>query len=241
MKKKLQLLLCWLITSIIIILAPQITLAYTYPTSRRSSSSYSLEWIILPVLLLVVGFAATMVVQRKKAGKGVTTGPPKVSSAVQEKLLHGESPLKEIMCGRADYVATDKRLLRFSVTGFEPLEYASISAINYKTSRSKKLAARVVIGLFQFTMTWTIILIWVFAFDSSVINVNVMDAIMVTIIGVVIFVICFFALSRDFGYYEIANKTAGKSKPWQINRSPEYLDNANIEDFIKTVKERITV
>ena len=244
MKSKLKFLLCWLITSIILTMIPQIALAFTYPNPRRTTNSGDSSWILIPIAVIVVGFVVMIYFQRRKASKEAAKGTQadiKVSSVVQAKLLPNEKPIRQLNIGRSDFVATDKRLLRFSAGGFQSMEYTNISGISYKTSPGKKLAARIVIGLCMILLIWITIFIWISVFDHSVSNVDVMDAIIITVVTVGIGIIGVMGASRDFGFYQVESKAIdqGALKSWQITRPPLYFGNINVDEFVKTVKEHI--
>jgi protein-S-isoprenylcysteine O-methyltransferase Ste14 len=241
MKNTIRFLFGLVISFIALAVIPQAAIAFTYPGGGHSSSSGNSSWIIIPIAVFLVIFIITIVYQRRKAGKVIPVGPVNVSSVVQEKLLPGESPIRQLSNGRADYVATDKRLLRFSSSGFEQIEYTGIAAVNYKTSGGKKAAVRILIGFCLLIMLAITVGIWVASFDSSIRNVSTTDAIIVTIIAGVIGVIGLLALSRDFGFYQIESKPGVQSNAgsWRIVRPPAYFGNANVDEFIKILKEHL--
>jgi len=250
-KYKWRFLFGWVITFVGLIIIPQSALAYTYPGSGDTNDS-GFKWIFILLAILVIGIAVTAYIKRRQANRisGASSGqnrngmPPtiKVSSVVEEKLLPGEKAIRQISSGRSDFVATDKRLLRFSAAGCEPIEYAKMSDVSYKTSPGKILAVRIIIGFCVLVMVWVTGVIWISAFDSSVSNVSVTDAIIITLVCIGVIALGLLGASRDFGYYQIESQTYDQAtlKPWRITRPPGYWGNAGVDEFIKTMKERIT-
>lgn len=232
------------LSCIVIALVSISTLAFTYPSSGSRTSSGSSSWIFIPLVVLAIGAGALVYTQRRRASKEANkakSGDIKVSTVIQQKLLPDEKPIGQLNNGRADFVATNKRLLRFSSGGFQPLDYVQISDVSYKTSSSKKLAARVAIGLCMIVMLLITIFIWISAFDESVRNVSITDAIIITVVAAGIGVIGFMAATRDFGFYQVESTAYDKAnlKSWQITRPPAYFGNANVDEFVKTVKEQL--
>jgi protein-S-isoprenylcysteine O-methyltransferase Ste14 len=239
MKNKTRFLIGLVISFVALMVVSQPALAFTYPSSRHSSSS-SPTWLFILIIIVVAAFLGIIIYQRRKAKPG-SAGPGKVSSIVQDKLVPGENVIRQLSNGKADFVATDKRLLRFSGKGFEQLNYTDIAAVNYKTSGGKKAATRVLIGVCLLIMLGITVGIWAAAFSSSVRNVSKLDAVIVTIVAVGIGIVGFLAMSRDFGFYQIESKQGVITDPgsWRIVRPPAYLGNANVEEFAKTIKERL--
>lgn len=177
----------------------------------------------------------------------------KFPRVVQEKLLPDEKPVRQLASGRSNFVATNKRLLRFSAGGFEPLDYQKISAVSYQTSPSDR-TVRIIIGfalimLLLLTIgTWIYTLIYIFSplrisiFSASV-RTSVTDAVIITLACGVNGVIGIISAARHMDYYQIESKTYDQinNKSWQITRRPWYLGNSDVEEFVKTVKEQITI
>jgi protein-S-isoprenylcysteine O-methyltransferase Ste14 len=238
MKNKIKVLFALVMSLIGLMFITQPVLAYTYPSSRHSSSG-SPTWIFIPIIVVVIAFMALMIYQRRKAKPAA--GPGKITSIIQDKLAPGENVIRQLSGQKADFVATDKRLLRFSGKGFEQINYTDIAAVNYKTSGSKKVATRILIGVCLLVLLGITVGIWAAAFDSSVRNVSKLDAVIVTIVAVGIGIVGFLAMSRDFGFYQIESKQGvlTDSGSWRIIRPPAYFGNANVEEFVKTLKEHL--
>jgi hypothetical protein len=218
-------------------------MAYTYPSSRRSSSGDS-SWIFIPIIIVVVIFIVSFAMQRIKAGKEAADqkrGEIQVSSVIQEKLLPEEKVLRKVNSGRAEFVATDKRLLRFSSKGCEPLEYSQISAVSYNTSARRKLAVVLIIGFCMLILLGLTIGIWVSAFDSSVRNVSVMDALIITVVCALIGFVGYLGIKHDYGYYQIESDSYEKTnaKSWRLLRPLAFLGTANLTGFIEAVKKQL--
>jgi hypothetical protein len=250
MKTKLKFLFCLVTTLAGFMLLSQTAVAYTYPDSSKSSSGAA-SAVIIPLVLLAIGFVAVAIVRSRRANRvsqpdksgnsAITQGSTKVSKVVEEKLLPGEKVITEISAGRSDFVATDKRLLRFSAGGCEALEYAKISEVSYKVPQGKRLAGRITLGLCAVILLMIAVGIWVGgALDPSVRNVSISDA---TIVSLVCIGIAGFSLwgikSLDFGYYQIESQTSDKTtiKGWRLPRP--LFARARVDGFVKAVKERI--
>jgi hypothetical protein len=220
---------------------PQAALAYTYQTYSHHSSNSG--WVFIPILLFVLALGGTIIYQRSKSAKPNVAGPIKISSIVQQKLEAGENPLRLINNGKADFVATDKRVLRFSRDGFEQLKYSEIASVEYKSSAGKKTVTRVLMVFCAIVAVGIAIGIWSAAFDSSVRNVSKLDAVIVSVVVIGLLLMCFMAFSRDFGFYQVELKqgVAADAKSWRIIRPPAYMGNANVIDFIQVIKQHLVL
>jgi hypothetical protein len=233
--------------TLVISIIPQTALAFTYQSSnhRTETDSGDSSWIFIPIIILAIGFIVMIYYQRIKTKKDAWNGDQteiNVSSVVQDKLLPNEKPIRKLTNKHSDFVATNKRLLRFSAGRFEPIDYNNISTVSYKTSRGRKIATRVIIGFCMIMMLWITLAIWAALFDSSVTNVSLTDVIIITLVCSGIWVVGIMAASQDFGYYQIESKVYNQTnlKSWQIIRPPWYFGNINVDEFIKTVKKQIT-
>ena len=164
----------------------------------------------------------------------------KVSKVIQDKLLPDEKVTAQILVDQLDFVATDKRLLRFSASGCEALEYAKISAISYKIQHSKRLTSRIVLGVCVVVMLWIGIAILMGALNQTYGNLSISGGI---IIGLLCIGIAGFGLwaikSIDFGYYQIESQEHDRAPigGWRLYRP--LFARARVDVFVKTVKECI--
>lgn len=247
MKNKLRLLFCIVAALTGFMLLPQTAVAFTYPEPSNKSSGLPLAGIVLLFVLLayliaviVTSWRANRANRLDKSGNAtITQGRIKVSKMVEEKLLPGEKAIAEIPAGRSDFVATDKRLLRFSAGGCEALEYAKMSGISYKVPRGIYLAIRITLGLGAVILFVIAVGMWVGFFDPST-NVSISEA---TIISLVCIGIAGCALwgirSIDYGYYQIESQTFDKStiRGWRLPR--RLNTRARVDGFVKAIEERI--
>jgi membrane protein implicated in regulation of membrane protease activity len=182
----------------------------------------------------------------KDAGKGAQT-EIKVSSVVQKKLLPDEKPIRQLTSGRSNFVATDKRLLRFSAGGCEALDYHDISAVSYKTSPQNK-TMRMVIGIVLILLLLFIVGVWIYtliytsssariSISSATVSTSWSDAIIITLVFAVLIVFGLVTMMSKYHYYQIESKAYDQNniKSWQIIR------RAKVEEFVKTITERITL
>lgn len=164
----------------------------------------------------------------------------KVSEAVREKLLPGEKVIAQTLAGRSDFVATDKRLLRFSSGGCEALEYAKISAVSYKIQHSRRLTARIILGVCVIIMLWIGIAVLVGALNRTYGNLSISAGI---IIGLLCIGIAGFGLwairALDFGYYQIESQEYDRTaiEGWRLSRP--LFARARVDAFVRTVRERV--
>ena len=187
-----------------------------------------------------------MDVQRSKdVEKGALT-EIKVSSVVKKKLLPDEKPIRQFTSGRSNFVATDKRLLRFSVGGFETLDYHDISAVSYKTSPQNK-TTRMIIGIVLILLTLFLVGVWIYTWiytsssssisvSSATVSTSWRDAIILTLVFAFLIIFGLVTLRSKNYYYQIESKAYDQNniKSWQI------IKRANAEEFVKTITERIT-
>ena len=106
----------------------------------------------------------------------------KVSKVVEEKLLPEEKVIAQILAGRSDFVATDKRLLRFSAGRCEALAYAKISAVSYRVQHSKRLTSRIILGVCVIIMLWIGIAILVGALNRTYGNLSISAGIIISLL-----------------------------------------------------------
>jgi hypothetical protein len=164
----------------------------------------------------------------------------KVSKVVEEKLLPGEKVIAQTLAGRSDFVATDKRLLRFSAGGCETLEYAKISEVSYKVPHGKRLAYRIVLGLCVVILLWIAVAILVGALDHTYSNLSISEGIIISLLCIGIAGFGLWAIkSLDFGYYQIESQKSDKTtiEGWRLPRP--LFARARVDGFVKAVKERI--
>ena len=165
----------------------------------------------------------------------------KVSKVIEEKLMPGEKVIAQTLAGRSDFVATDKRLLRFSAGGCEALEYTKISEVSYKVPHGKRLAARITLGLCAVILLMIAVGIWVGgALDPSVRNVSISDATIVSLVCIGIVGFSLWGIKYlDFGYYQIQSQEYDKTtiEGWRLPRP--LFARARVDGFVKAVKERI--
>jgi hypothetical protein len=163
-----------------------------------------------------------------------------ISKVVEEKLLPGEKVIAQTLAGRSDFVATDKRLLRFSAGGCEALEYAKISAVSYKVQHGKRLTSRIILGVCVVIMLWIGIAILVSALNQTYGNLSISEG---TIISLLCIGIAGFGLwaikSIDFGYYQIESQEHDRTaiEGWRLPRP--LFARARVDTFVNTVKEHI--
>ena len=163
-----------------------------------------------------------------------------VSKVVEEKLLPGESVISQTLAGRSDFVATDKRLLRFSVGGCEALEYAKISAVSYKVQHSKRLTSRIVLGVCVVIMLWIGVAILVGALNRTYGNLSISAGIIISLLCIGIAGFGLWAMkSLDFGYYQIERQEPDRTdiESWRLPRP--LFAGARVDAFVKTVRDRI--
>ncbi len=228
-------------------LIAQPALAYTYPSSRGSSSS-NMAW--LPLGIIAVAFVAFGVVMQRQMGKigmlpgdASAAGPDgtiKVSEVVKAKLMPGEKPLAQMPSTGADFVATDKRVLRFSSGGAQAIEYASLSGATYETPRGRRLAVAgllVILGIIAGAMG---IGIFVDGIQGTSRNNNALTGTLVLIFCLALAAGCLLvARYQDFGFYQLRSRAPGAIAPqqWQIKRHP--FARKRIDGFARIVTDRI--
>jgi hypothetical protein len=176
-----------------------------------------------------------------KSGNSPTTQDGiKVSEVVEEKLLPGEKVIAQTLAGRSDFVATDKRLLRFSAGGYEALEYAKISEVSYKVLHGKRLAYRIILGLCVVILLWIAVAILVGALNHTYSNLSISEGIIISLVCIGIAGFGLWAIkSLDFGYYQIESQEYDKTtiEGWRLPRP--LFARARVDAFVETVKERI--
>jgi len=164
----------------------------------------------------------------------------KVSKVVEEKLLPSEKAIAQTLAGRSDFVATDKRLLRFSAGGCEALEYAKISEVSYKVQHGKRLTYRIVLGLCVVIMLWIGLAILVGALNHTYGNLSVSEGIIISLLCIGIAGFGLWTIkSLDFGYYQIESQEYDRTaiEDWRLPRP--LFAKARVDAFAKTVKNRI--
>ena len=250
MKNKLRFLFCIVAALTGFILLPQTALAFGYDSSR--SSSGLTPALLVPFVFifgaLAINFIVEVVVSRqsyrasgldKSGSPTITQGGIKVSKMVEEKLLPSEKAIAEIPAARSDFVATDKRLLRFSAGGCEALEYAKISGVSYKISQGKRLAARITLGLCAVIVLILLVFVWVGFFDPSV-NVSTSEITIFSLISIGIVGLALWGIKvLDYGYYQIESQTFDKTTTsgWRLPR--RFFGRAIVDGFVKVIEERI--
>jgi len=248
-KTKPKVLLSLALAIFALLLMAQPVLAYTYPSSRRSSSSSSTAALI-PMGIIAVGFVAYAVaLQRQGSKMGFMPTDPKaagpdgtikVSEVVKAKLLPGEKPLAQMPSGRADFVATDQRLLRFSSGGSKAVEYGSLSGASYETPKGRRMAAGIVLAVCALVAGGLGIGVFASSFDSSVRNVSVFEGVLMLIFCLALAACCILvAVYQDFGFYQFRARTTGAIAPqeWQIKRHP--FARKRVDGFARIVSDRI--
>ena len=164
----------------------------------------------------------------------------KVSKTAEEKLLPDEKVISQILAGGSDFVATDKRLLRFSAGGCETLEYAKISAVSYRVQHSRRLTARIVLGVCVVIMLWIGIAILVGALNRTYGNLSIPAGIIISLLCIGIAGFGLWAIrALDFGYYQIESQEYDRTaiEGWRLPRS--LFAKARVDAFAKAVRERI--
>ena len=250
MKNKLRLLFCLIATLVGLMLLSQTALAYTYPDSPNESSGSALAVIML-LVLLAIGLTTVVIVRSRRASRvsgpdksgnpAITQDGIKVSKMVEEKLLPGEKVIAQTLAGRSDFVATDKRLLRFSAGGCEALEYAKISEVSYKVPHGKRLTCRIILGLCVVIMLWIGVAGLVSALNQTYGNLSISEGIIISLLCIGIAGFGLWAIkSIDFGYYQIESQEHDRTAAIEGWRLPRPLfARARVDAFVKTVKERI--
>jgi hypothetical protein len=225
-----------------LMILPMFTSAYTYGNSRSGSGNDS-SWLFIPLILFVVVIAGSIIIQRIKAKKeavDISHHKINVSSVINEKLLTDEYVLGKINNGKGEFVATDKRLLKFSSKGFQSINYSDISKVSYNTNSARKLLVRIIIGVCLLIFLAITVGVWASFFDSTVRNVSVMDAIIITVICGVIGVIGYFGASHDYGYYQVESDIhKDDEKSWRFILFPLVGNTPNIDAFVRIINENI--
>ncbi len=163
-----------------------------------------------------------------------------VSKVVEEKLLQGEKPIAEIPAANCDFVATDRRLLRFSTDGCEALDYAAMSGISYKIYHGKRIAARIVLGFCMALSIYLGLVIGIMGMISPADNMSRSQAAMVMVVFLALAAFAFVAIKTvDFGFYQVDSRMAGglALEDWRFPTHP--FTRRRIDHFIGIVKERI--
>jgi hypothetical protein len=164
----------------------------------------------------------------------------KVSEVVEEKLLPGEKVIAQTLAGPSDFVATDKRLLRFSSGGCEALEYTKISAVTYRVQHSKRLTSRIILGVCVIIMLWIGIAILVSALNRTYGNLSIPAGIIISLLCIGIAGFGLWAMrSLDFGYYQIESQECDRTtiEGWRLPRP--LFARARVDAFAKMVRDRI--
>ena len=163
-----------------------------------------------------------------------------VSKVVEEKLLPGEKVIAQTLAGRSDFVATDKRLLRFSAGRCEALEYAKISTVTYKVQYGKRRTSRIVLGICVVIMLWIGVAILVSALNQTYGNLSISEGIIISVLCIGIAGFGLWAIkSIDFGYYQVESQEYDRTaiESWRLPRP--LFARARVDAFAKTVKDRI--
>lgn len=163
-----------------------------------------------------------------------------VSKVVEEKLLPGEKVIAQTLAGRSDFVATDKRLLRFCAGRCEALDYAKISEVSYKVPHSKRLTYRIVLGLCVAIMLWIGVAILVGALNQTYGNLSISEGIIISLLCIGIAGFGLWAIkSINFGYYQIESQEYDRTttEGWRLPRP--LFARARVDAFAKIVKDRI--
>jgi uncharacterized membrane protein len=242
LKKRYRFLFCLIAAVMGVMIIPQRLFAGTYGSSYwelhpRNSLAYT-----IPALLIAVAAAVFFYFKLRKNNRDAAQGnlnQANAASLIQERLLPEEKPIRQISNHLSDFVITDKRLLCFSLGGFQALEYTNISAVNYVTNASKKRRMVIALGIVMLTVFWFSGLVVSSAFSSNIRNVSKADALLAALMFVIVFWICVLWLSVDYGYYQIESKVNSWGDSWRIVRQRSREANANVDEFIKTLKEQI--
>jgi len=150
----------------------------------------------------------------------------KFSKAVEARLLPGEKVIAGISAGRSEFVATDKRLFRFSAGRCKELEYTKISEVSHK---GPELAA--LIGLI-FCVVITLWIVVEMAFGNpDILCVIILGPLCIAFLG-----LCLWGIkSLSHGYYQIESQTFDKTalKGWRL---PCHFHRARVDEFVKTIE-----
>ena len=163
----------------------------------------------------------------------------KVSSVVKEKLMPGESVIGQVKTNISDIIATDKRLLRFSSNNYEAIEYTDISGIKYGTFGGRKITSRVLIVFCSILLIGIAAMIWAAYFDSSVRNVSLGNAVLLSIVcGVFALLSLAAVFTFDYGYYQFESLKIGKDTEKYYRLMRPMFGSSKVDNFIKTASEK---
>jgi len=148
----------------------------------------------------------------------------KFSKAVKARLLLGEEVVAGIWVRRSEFVATDKRLFRFSAGRCEELEYAKISEVSRK---GPELAA--LIGLIFCVVITLWVLVEMMFGNPDIPVVIILGPLCIASLG-----LCLWGI-KSLSYYQIESQTFDKTalKGWRL---PRLFARARVDEFVKTIE-----
>jgi len=146
------------------------------------------------------------------------------SKALKARLLPGEKVVAGILVRCTEFVATDKRLFRFSAGGCEELEYAKISEVSRK---GPELAA--LIGLIFFVVITLCALVEMMFGNPDIPIMIILGSLFSASLG-----LCLWGI-KSLSYYQIESQTFDKTalKGWRL---PRLFARARVDEFVKTIE-----